>query len=349
MFSTSDRKVNLLDPQNVAANRSGEITRQQKQWLTMAVGLGGGCAMASLSLFILVSLPFLLAILSTIEDRGDFVASLFGIGVLVTIALGLILSAGRSFPLALKVHRDQNHGAIRQSQGQLAFDKNGYVFQTGERRLLLPSPEDSGGLLPGVTYRVYYLEESGFVLSAEEILPPRPAQVRTALQDILAQANGFTLDDLMQNRNGEITPAQRMKPLTDVIEGGFLMLFSLLMGGLSAWGLIQDGLIGLLPLPLLVSGLFVLIAGWRVVSGLLDMSVSSLKQVQGLGRRKKIATRGGSRYYYVIGERRFQVSYRAYKALLEGIEYRAFYLPRTNMLISIEPIDVLMPATHYAR
>lgn len=43
-------------------------------------------------------------------------------------------------------------------------------------------------------------------------------------------------------------------------------------------------------------------------------------------------------YYYLVGEQRFEISKRAYAALIEGVKYRVYYLPRTKILFSIEAL-----------
>jgi hypothetical protein len=50
------------------------------------------------------------------------------------------------------------------------------------------------------------------------------------------------------------------------------------------------------------------------------------------GRRSRIY------YYFALEGLRFSVSSAAYEALIEGLTYRVFYLPRTQMLVGIEPL-----------
>ncbi len=344
--------MNLLDPQDLAANRMGEITEGQNQRLNFALGWGQGCG----SVFVLVVVGSIFIMFSTVFylvglGDGVFIPIIF-LGVILVVMLtkfGPRLWA--VFDNALKLKRDRENRAIRQAQGQVAFDKNGYSFQTGERRLSLPSTEHTGGLLPGATYRVFYLEESGFLLSAEEVFPASPSQARAALVEILAQANNFTPDDLTHNRNGEATPAQRMKPLGGVIFGALFGLMALAFGGLFFFQVFPnvdsgDALPAMI-IPALVLGIFALVGGWMFLNGLLDMSVSSIEQAQGAGRKEKRTSGGKSRstrYYYVIDGKSFQVNRRAYTALLEGIDYRIYYLPRTKKLVSIEPVDVTTEA-----
>lgn len=348
LFTALGGSMNLLDPQDLAANRLGEITAAQNQRLNFALGWGQGCSL-------LIFLPVIL--MMTVGFTFVFVVSggvgvaliplILVVGAALFVFINLIPGVWRLFNNAVKLKRDRENRAIRQAQGQLAFDKNGYVFQAADRSLLLPSAETTGGLLPGATYRVFYLEESGFLLSAEEVFPASPAQARAALTEILAQANGFTLDDLTANRNGEVAPSQRLKPLAGVLMGSLMGLVALAFVGLLYFQVFPNVEVGealaAMIVPVFLLGIFVLIGGWMVVGGLLDMSVSSLEQVQGTGHKEK-RTGGGksrsTRYYYVIDGKSFQVTRRAYTALIDGLHYRLYYLPRTKKTVSIEPVDV---------
>jgi hypothetical protein len=43
-------------------------------------------------------------------------------------------------------------------------------------------------------------------------------------------------------------------------------------------------------------------------------------------------------YAYEIQNMRFSVSERSYDALIEGVQYRAYYLPHSKALVNIEPL-----------
>ena len=57
--------------------------------------------------------------------------------------------------------------------------------------LILSTTNEASGLLPGVRYNFYYLPESRFVLSAEQLGEISSGQVRLALTDILARGQWF--------------------------------------------------------------------------------------------------------------------------------------------------------------
>lgn len=340
--------VNLLDPEGVAANRVGRLSEAQSQRLTMTVAWNQGCvALIFLPISVLLGIMALGGLLGG-EFRREMLVPVacFG-GVALLFVVISVAGIWNMFSGWRQVSRDRQNNAIRQAQGRIAFDKNGYFFEADGRHLKLPASEQTGGLLPGATYRVFYLEESGFLLSAEEVFPVSPAQARAALTEILAQANGFTLDDLTANRNGEVTTSQRMKPLAGVLVGILVVLMLLAFGGLFFFQVFSNAETGenlpVIVIPVLIFGMFALLGGWMVLGGLLDIVFPSLQQAQGAGRKEKRAGGGRSRstrYYYVIADKRFPVTRRAYAALMEGLEYRLYYLPRTQKLVSIEPIDV---------
>ncbi len=358
LFNAFSGSASLLDPAGLAANRVGEISETQNKRLNMMLGWGQGCAVA-IPLIVLGFMGFFLfSFFSNFDISSDGLFAWFPFLVIGLVVLGLLGVVGPQvwslINNGIKLKRDRENRAIRQAQGQISFDQKGYIFQTTDRGLVLPSRANSGGLLPGATYRVYYLEETGFILSAEEAYPASPAQVRNSISEILARANHFTLEDLEHNRNGEITSAQRMKPLGQVIGGGVFGLFALVFGGIfffPAWTSSgRTDFMAAMLVPFVVVGIFLLVSGWMVINGLLDMSMSSLEQVEGSGHKEK-RTSGGkkrsTRYYYVVNGQSFQVTRTAYTALIDNLNYRVYYLPRTKKLVSIEPIDVTPASGQY--
>lgn len=344
----SNNPIHLLDPEGIAANRAGRLSEAQKQRLNTAVEWNQGCAAvlvlpmaAALGMFVLFNLA------EGLQDRLVLVLMLvFGSLALVLLSVSAagVWNVVSAFQ---RVNRDRRNLAIRQAQGKVSFDRNGYFLEADGRRLKLPAPEQTGGLLPGAVYRVFYLEESGLVLSAEEVFPPSPAQVRAALNEILAQANGFSAEDLAANRNGEVTPSQRIKPLAQLIIGAVSSLVALAFGSFFYFQIVPEiedsAALFMLVVPALILAVFFLFGGWMVLSSLLDMSFPSVASIEGKARKQKHTSGGRSRsttYYYVIGEERFQVSRRAYNALVEGLPYRIYYLPRTRKLVSIEVLDL---------
>lgn len=332
--------VDLQNPADVQANQQGQITNDQNSRLTASVGFQGGCVVL-LASFIAFQFLFI-TIFFVAAAWGEIAVVLFIIVLLA--ALGLISRFG-AWPLwqrwsALK--RDRENRAIRIGQGQLAFQKGKYIAQAAGRDLLLPSAANAGGLKPGATYRFYYLEESGFVLSAEEVYPASPAQARSSLLGILASANNFQMDDLEVNRNGETTSAQRMKALPSVLFGLLIGAFPVGMGLVFFFvGREEGGDLLALLIPALFVLVFGLVGGFMFFNGLLDLMTHAPLVVEGLGRKEKRTSGGKNRsttYYYVVDGVSFRVSRGAFQALVDGERYRVYALPRTKRLLTIEPL-----------
>jgi hypothetical protein len=89
---------------------------------------------------------------------------------------------------------------------------------------------------------------------------------------------------------------------------------------------------------LLVSG------GLSIYRNLGDALSGVIETVQGVAAKStEQRSSGRSRrrvYLYNIGNLNFEVPQAAYQALIDGLEYRAYYVPRTRQLLSIEPLDV---------
>jgi hypothetical protein len=334
------KSVDLQNPADVQANQQGQITSEQSSRLMASVGFQGGCAVLVASF---IAFQFLFITIFFVGISWGEIAVVLAIVVFLA-ALGLIFRFG-AWPLwqrwsALK--RDRENRAIRIGQGQLAFQKDKYIAEAAGRDLQLPSSANAGGLKPGATYRFYYLEESGFVLSAEEVYPASPAQARSSLLGILASANNFQMDELEMNRNGEMTSAQRMKALPS-------MLFGLLIGafpvgiGLAFFflGREEDGDLLALLIPALFVLVFGLFGGYMFLNGLLDLMTHAPLVTEGAGHKEKRTSGGKNRsttYYYVVDGVSFRVSRGAFLALVDGEHYRVYALPRTKRLLTIEPL-----------
>lgn len=336
--------VNIQNPDDVMLNQRGEISAAQNARLNASLGFQSGCVGLIFGLFFI---PFVVVFVSFAIDAMTE-ALIFGLvilAVLLIAGIGMLSQAGwllTAFQRWNALKRDRENRAIRQGQGQLVFRKNTYAVQAAGRDLLLPTSTNAGGLKPGATYRFYYLEESGFVLSAEELFPASPAQARSAMLEILATANNFSMEELELNRNNEVSPAQRSKALPGMLFGLVLGFVPLVFGLLMIQGLMEseDGLIGLL-IPGIFLAVFGLVGGYMFVSGLLDLFAQAPLVTEGEGRKEKRTSGGKNRrttYYYVVDGTSFQVKKSAYEALVDGERYRVYALPRTKKLLTIEPL-----------
>jgi hypothetical protein len=336
--------VNLLDKQDWQANQRGEITETQYSRLMGSLGLQGGIVLVAVFMVLMPLLCFVPFFIFLEEGENVLIPAIFllvfGVIILVVFAVQFVKFYG-SIRQMQALRRDRENRAVRQAQGELAFDKGKYIVRAGGRDLSLPVSANIGGLKPGSTYRFQYLEESGFVLSAEEAFEASPARARSSLLEILAQANKFDLQDLERNRNGELTEEQRRKGLPSILGGLF---FGIIPLGIIALVLFVGDDIGMEAW--IMPGIFLLIFGavgaWMMFTGLADYMAHVPLTVEGVGGKRKRTTSGRrSRrtvFYYVIGEQSFQVSQEAYTALIEGQRYRAYLLPKTKKLLTIEPL-----------
>jgi hypothetical protein len=233
--------------------------------------------------------------------------------------------------------------------GDLSFvPKKGFIARVGEDELILSASNEASGLLPGVRYNFYYLPESRFVLSAEQLGEISSGQVRLALTDILAQANGFSPEDLQANKNGEVTQAQRIGGLKKLVPGLLIMVVTLVVGFLIIFPFFSSSRSNSNLLPIIFIGGFLAIfaaIGFSIVlNAFLDLSATAPESVEGEGhkitRRKSSGRSSRTVYYYVIGGQEFEVSQKAFPALLDGFTYQAFFMPRTKRLVAIEPTSV---------
>jgi hypothetical protein len=337
-------QVNLLDEQDWQANQRGEITELQYSRLMGSLGLQSGCALVAIFLFLMPFVLFVPIFMLFDEGQRAFIPAIFLLvfGAIILVTFGTqFVKFYASIQRLQALRRDRENRAVRQAQGELAFDKGQYIARAAGRDLFLPATKNIGGLMPGSTYRFYYLDESSFVLSAEEVFEASPARARSSLLEILAQANQFSLQDLERNRNGELTEGQRRKGFRNIMVG---FLFGALPFGVIALVLFTGEEIGLETwiMPLIFLLIFGALGAWMMFTGLADTMAHVPLVVEGLGGKHKRSTSGRrSRrtvYYYVIDGQSFQVSPEAYTALIEGQRYRAYLLPKTKKLLTIEPL-----------
>ena len=340
---------NLLDPALVEANRRGEVTPEQTAWLkSRAWGGMNRPALVALAAGVgLAALGFVFFAFSTNLD-SQFILIM---GLVIAGMLGLLL-----LPRLLRAIRDSTNlgsdlrsSLIRQAAGELTFDQGSYRAVAGGGSLSLPASSNAGGLLPGIRYDFYYLEESRLVLSAEPFGTGSPGAVVKALAPILAAANSFVDADLQANRNGELSPSQRNRLLRKALSGAIPVFFGVLFGlALILPSLIAGNLpenFASLAVPLAMMAYFLVSGGRSIYRNLSDAFSGALETVQGVAAKSsEQRSSGRSRrrvYLYNIGNLNFEVPQGAYQALIDGLEYRAYYVPRTRQLLSIEPLDAL--------
>lgn len=340
--------LNLLDPTLVEANRRGEITPEQNAWLRKTRwGLSGprlGTVVAVI-IAIAVGLLVFLGFLSTLNRTAIALVSLGTVALLSLIF----------FPRMLRLLRESTEmgstsqaGPVRQTAGELIFGRPGYHVRAGDQNLSLPFGGSTGGLLPGVRYTVYFQDGKNVVLSAEQLGGTSAGAVRQALTAILGQAHAFSDEDLQVNRNGDLTAAQRNLLLRKTASGlgpvifGLIFALGVLYPFLAAGRFPND--LASLAIPLAMAAYLLASGGQALYKAVVDALSGTVESVQGPGQKStERRSTGRSRrtiYLYNIGDQNFEVPMSAYPALIDGLEYRVSYAPRSRRLLTIEVTDV---------
>jgi hypothetical protein len=115
---------------------------------------------------------------------------------------------------------------IEHAEGQIAWGGQNYIAEVEGRRL---KPCGRLNLLPG-NYRFFYLPRAGWLLSAER-LATGEQKTPPDLRNILAHANGSSLEAIVDNRRGRLADDQ-VRPLLHLVARCFLE--SLILIGIAA-------------------------------------------------------------------------------------------------------------------
>ncbi|MGB8647147.1 MAG: hypothetical protein WCF84_18060 [Anaerolineae bacterium] len=318
-------------PDPLAVNRQGELTPEQRVMLNflleaqrLGAGLGSVVGVGSLLLFGCIFGWGLVSRAGWGFATEFFIFALFG--------LYSLWNARRALRRLAHFKRALYAGQVAHVDGQIAWTGRRYAI-----KVPLSEKLDLDFLnLPGA-YRFYYVPFSGRVLSVERL--DTLADARNCLLDALMGALRFDAAGLASNRMGRMSDAQRDALLRSLVLVSWGKILGMLVGGIlfvllvvnyqigreMEWG--WTAILAAIP-PLLILGL--LITGYR--AKLADLREGRVQVVQGVGyhpRNSKL---------WQISYNQFKVSGRVTPALISGLRYRAFYLPRSRYLVSIEPL-----------
>lgn len=331
---------NLNGENEVDANRHGRVTPTQFDAFDVGskgiVGLRGVVNMIAIALFFFV-LPVVLLWL--------FRESV-GYGLKVYIAIVGIITYLIEIPFLwlyirnMIIHWELRSGRITQAQGEIVWRRNRYVADAKGRRLQ-PLLGDVS-LIPG-EYRFYFLPTSGRLLSVE-----RTISNIQLLRDALAQTNNFLTSALDANRKGLLAASQILRLLGMIATNLFWSIFVLIISigisfaaytylpafGFNRWyALIALGIGGLIALGFMTQS----------VTLLADLANGKASVVEGkvaktvLTRHSRHGTHFDYYYEVVYAHLKFEVSETAHEALVDDLEYRLYYTPRTKIMVAIEP------------
>lgn len=329
----------LTSQKEIAANQRGQITKYQQ------FRLGGvfwhkkqrwfGIALFG---FLPTIGPLLGAVWILASGRSDLDAWLRG---LLCVSAGLfVLWLLPSVLIYLRwrwLERNLAHEAVAQGVGTVYWKRKRYVLALTDGKKL--DPIYSPDLLPG-RYCFYYLPRYRWLLTAEALEEVAQADDLKQLNHRLARANRFQSTALDANRAGYLTGSQRARILgrfAAYVIGGFsvMALFSIYY--------IQtyDDLNGLWVFIAIMVGTAVASAyvTRKSLSSIVDCLQGQLITAEGpLKKILEVATDGSVSYYYKLNKTVFCVNEAGYEALVAGLTYRLYFLPRSQKLVNIEAI-----------
>ncbi|MFT3767388.1 MAG: hypothetical protein QM820_18200 [Minicystis sp.] len=287
----------------------------------------------------------------------------------VPIAGALLMGAHRQWfrvvfgrtheKLARAALADVTAGRVAGAIGQVTFEHGRYVVRCEGKLMRLPRGEEWRLPLTPGALRVHYLPESRIILAVEPAAaveradpgyrkPPSDdlaLSVDTgALTAALATAHRFDVRWLPQNRRGELARGQVLRALSEVqIQ---LAMMGTLFGtcAVVVWaapllvGITFGFFFGSMGLLVAVEVLGVV---WRVVRDWIAGKVVTLEGPIQVERTPVL--RSTPAYWYVIGGERLRVEAEAARALVEGVRYRVWILPRARRVVGIEPVGGSAP------
>ena len=329
----------LTNQKEIAANQRGQITERQQsrlggvfwqkkqRWFSIAL-FGILCAVG----------PFIGAIWGFASGRSDLSAWPIG---LLCVSVGLFcvwLVPSAAIYLRWRwLDRNLARETIAEGEGTVDWGRRRYVLELADGKKL--DPIHSPNLLPG-HYRFYYLPRHHWLLTAEPLEEVAQLDDLEQLNHRLARANRFQSGALVANRDGYLTALQRgmiLGRFAAYAIGGFVAV-ALFFGYL----IYTDGLTeGLWVLVAVVVGMLVLslYLGRKSLSAILDCFRGQVIAVEGpVTKDFEVSTDSSVSYYYELDKTVFRVNEAGYEALVAGLTYRLYVLPRSQKLVNIEAV-----------
>jgi len=329
----------LTNQIEIAANQRGQITKLQQS------RLGGatlqrkqrwfGVALAS---FIPTIGPLSGAVWGLASSRSDLGS--WPIGLLCVSAGLFSLWLVPSVLMYLRSRwLDQNlaHEAIAQGEGTVYWKRKRYVIALTDGKKL--DPIYTPDLLPG-RYRFYYLPRYHWLLTAELLEGAPKADDLEQLTLRLAQANRFQPDALVANRAGQLASSQKVR---------LLVRFAVYaIGGFIAAALFIVYCVRTTRTYKVLWLLIAIVVGMTAVSvyverknlgAIVDCLQGQILVIEGpVTKDFEVSTDNAVSYYYDVNETVFHVNEAGYEALVAGLTYRLYFLPRNQKLMNIEAI-----------
>ncbi|HLB12715.1 MAG TPA: hypothetical protein VJO15_07130, partial [Dehalococcoidia bacterium] len=191
-----------------------------------------------------------------------------------------------------------------------------------------------------------YFDPADQLRAQQQGLPfaPPPAGPGPIVLDALAQAHGFSQAALYANRAGRVGEGQgflllRSAASSFLFGAGSIAVAVFVWSTVASAGDADPGALaggGVFALAFVGAGLFMLYTSRRAIGDALEGRAVS---VEGQGSRTtSVSSESSTTYYCSVGTVQFTVPRATYEALVEGIVYRAYYAPRSQTLLSTEPV-----------
>lgn len=336
MFQTYPRTI---DPdEDLDANRQGCVSPAQVTAFQTRSNRHRPWSVASVLLAALTLFAFVASV--GLGGAGTDPLGLVVVGGMIAVVTGALVGPSLlAMNRAARFARDLKDGRVESAYGQVSWKRGAYVAETDQRRLW-PVFDDSVDLLPG-RYRFYYLPESGGLLSAESSGLGDPSSGPAELLSGLTRSLYFTLEALDENRGGRMSFSQSLRL---AVTAALYLLGALAAFGLAAallWSDLHrahpsDAILTVIfgEVLLVLIGIYVF---WRGLLIAFDALSGKVSYEDGLLR--KAVRHGRTTYYkYHLNSLTWNVSRRAYNALVQGPAYRVYYAPRSRSLLAVEPL-----------
>ncbi len=318
-----------------AANPAGRMTEEQQRRVAAAVR-----AEASKSLNNAVGLAAALGLAWLIFykafDPPSVGAVVFGVPILAVVAIFGVLYWKRATLLS-----EVQAGVVEYAAGQVEFVGGRYRATVPGRSLNLTAVSLAAG-----SYDFGFLPRSGWVVAAQLAASDSPTRDQDELRHALAVSNHFSLDDLPTLRQGRLQPDAARRLRREWSGGVWLIVAAVVSAAVFVYeaGFGNDALLltfsclGTIFLGLIGFGIIATLSGRTQ-----DVFEGKVAAAEGTLQKQKVEVHAyrsnRTDYYYVLDQQKWLVSLEGYRALIEGRKYRIYFLPRSKVLVGIEPIE----------
>ena len=342
----------LCSPDFLKENKKGRITYTQAQWIEGLIDTGFGLMVFSYSvLFPLLSLlPAYIVFKrnqSTMQVFDHYLWWVFGF---FCLAFPLGLAIGYSKRRAIKM--DLNAGLVAQGFGEVRLSGKALHALIEGRELKAIEGAYKINLPPG-RYQFFFLPRSRYLLSADKL--DRNDKTNEELITLLNQAYHVDRATLQQNQAQKLSAKQRIRTLNDLLLqlcSVILFIFlicavlyfipvnqlsfnqpqninpKLFWAGLSTAGLTLIAILG-----------FGFLSALRACKLFFDLINSRVAAIEGILEKGWDSETNANYFWFKIGTEHFEVSRFVHDVGVEGIKYRAYYLPKSKKLVGIEPLE----------